>query len=112
MGDGEVGDDDDVDGLRSIAEVRRDGLLDVALEFVEGAALGKDVHAQAARAPVLAVKVGLKLDQHVRQDSLGESASQNFLHSAAGDHEGDATDSTWPDGSLVRIDCCLYGVHF
>jgi len=43
MSDSEVGDDDDVDGLRSITEVGGDGLLDVALEFVQCAALGKDV---------------------------------------------------------------------
>ncbi len=69
MSDGKVGDHDDVDGLRSIAEVGRDSLLGVVMEFIKGAALSKNVLPEAAGAPVLAIKVGLNLDQHGRQDT-------------------------------------------
>jgi len=64
MSDGEVGHDHNVDGVRGLSEVSRDGFLDIVLELIERAALGEDVFAEAASAPILAVKVGLELYQH------------------------------------------------
>jgi len=70
MSDGKVGDYDDVDGLRGIAEVGRDSLLDVVMEFIKRAALSKDVLPEAPGAPVLPVKVSLNLDQHVGEHRI------------------------------------------
>lgn len=78
MSDGQLGHDHDVDRLSGIPKVGRDRFFDVPMKFVQRSALGKDVLANAPRAPGLAVKVALNLDQHAASIAQAQHARQSF----------------------------------
>lgn len=50
--------------LRCIAEMAGNGFLDVFVQFIEGLALGEDIIADAAGAPVLSIEVSFDLNQY------------------------------------------------